>query len=94
MVRQSPALASHMRPLAQVNSANAQYRSDLAGSAWRHLPCGRVLHASSFWQSNEETAQPEETTSDAIMAAVHQITHTIHARAVVCWTKSGSTGLL
>lgn len=36
---------------------------------------------------------PEETTADAIMAAVHQITHTIHARAVVCWTKSGSTGL-
>src|SRR5476651_787157 len=36
---------------------------------------------------------PEETTADAIMAAVHQVTHTIHARAVVCWTKSGSTGL-
>ncbi|HEY4988093.1 MAG TPA: pyruvate kinase, partial [Bradyrhizobium sp.] len=30
---------------------------------------------------------PEETTADAIMAAVHQITHTIRARAVVCWTK-------
>ncbi len=27
------------------------------------------------------------------MAAVRQVTHTIHARAVVCWTKSGSTGL-
>jgi pyruvate kinase len=37
--------------------------------------------------------EPEETTADAIMAAVHQITHTIRARAVVCWTKSGSTGL-
>jgi pyruvate kinase len=36
---------------------------------------------------------PEETTADSIMAAVHQITHTIHARAVVCWTKSGSTAL-
>jgi pyruvate kinase len=36
---------------------------------------------------------PEETTPDAIMAAVHQITHTMHARAIVCWTKSGSTGL-
>jgi len=36
---------------------------------------------------------PEETTADAIMAAVHEVTHTIHARAVVCWTKSGSTGL-
>jgi pyruvate kinase len=36
---------------------------------------------------------PEETTPDAIMAAVHQVTHTIHARAIVSWTKSGSTGL-
>jgi pyruvate kinase len=36
---------------------------------------------------------PEETTGDAIMAAVHQVTHTVHAKAVVCWTKSGSTGL-
>lgn len=36
---------------------------------------------------------PEETTPDALMAAVHQVTHTIHARAIVCWTGSGSTGL-
>ncbi|HXC56730.1 MAG TPA: pyruvate kinase [Rhizomicrobium sp.] len=36
---------------------------------------------------------PEETTADAIMAAVHQVTHTMHARAVVCWTKSGSTAM-
>ena len=36
---------------------------------------------------------PEETTADAIMAAVHEVTHTVHARAVVCWTKSGSTAL-
>ncbi len=36
---------------------------------------------------------PEETTADAIMAAVHQVTHTVHAKAVICWTKSGSTGL-
>ncbi len=36
---------------------------------------------------------PEETTPDALMAAVHQVTHTIHARAIVSWTGSGSTGL-
>ncbi len=36
---------------------------------------------------------PEETTADAIMAAVHEVTHTIHARAIVTWTKTGSTGL-
>ncbi|MBS0470484.1 MAG: pyruvate kinase [Proteobacteria bacterium] len=40
-----------------------------------------------------QRSAPEETTADAIMAAVHQITHTVHAKAVVCWTKSGSTGL-
>ena len=40
-----------------------------------------------------QRAAPEETTPDAIMAAVHQVTHTMHARAIVCWTKSGSTGL-
>jgi pyruvate kinase len=27
------------------------------------------------------------------MAAVHEVTHTIHARAIVTWTKTGSTGL-
>jgi pyruvate kinase len=42
---------------------------------------------------DNQRATPEETTPDAIMAAVHQITHTVHARAIVCWTKSGSTGL-
>ena len=36
---------------------------------------------------------PEGTTPDAIMAAVHEVTETIHARAIVCWTKSGSTAL-
>ncbi len=36
---------------------------------------------------------PEPTMPDALMAAVHDVTHTIHASAIVCWTKSGSTGL-
>ncbi len=40
-----------------------------------------------------QRAAPEENTPDAIMAAVHQVTHTVHARAIVCWTKSGSTSL-
>jgi pyruvate kinase len=40
-----------------------------------------------------QRAAPEETTPDAIMAAVHQVTHTVGARAIVSWTKSGSTGL-
>jgi len=37
--------------------------------------------------------EPEATMPDAILAAVHDVTHTIKASAIVCWTKSGSTGL-
>lgn len=40
-----------------------------------------------------QRSPPEETTADAIMAAVHEVTHTIHASAIVTWTKSGSTAL-
>jgi pyruvate kinase len=40
-----------------------------------------------------QRSAPEATTPDAIMAAVHEVTKTIHARAIVCWTKSGSTAL-
>jgi pyruvate kinase len=36
---------------------------------------------------------PERTTPDAIMAAVHEVTETIDARAIVCWTKSGLTAM-
>ena len=36
---------------------------------------------------------PEATTADAIMAAVHEVTSTIQARAIICWTKTGSTAL-
>jgi pyruvate kinase len=40
-----------------------------------------------------QRSAPEETTADAIMAAVHEVTQTIHARAIICWTKTGSTAL-
>ncbi|HEX2760679.1 MAG TPA: pyruvate kinase [Rhizomicrobium sp.] len=36
---------------------------------------------------------PEKTTPDAIMAAVHEVTETIDARAIVCWTKTGITAM-
>ncbi|HEX5280648.1 MAG TPA: pyruvate kinase [Micropepsaceae bacterium] len=36
---------------------------------------------------------PESTMPDAILAAVNDVTKTIRASAIVCWTKSGSTGL-
>jgi pyruvate kinase len=40
-----------------------------------------------------QRSAPEETTPDAILAAVHDVAHTIRARAIVCWTKTGSTAL-
>ena len=36
---------------------------------------------------------PEPTMPDAILAAVNDVTNTIRAAAIICWTKSGSTGL-
>ena len=36
---------------------------------------------------------PEKTTPDAIMAAVHEVTETIEAKAIITWTKSGVTAL-
>jgi pyruvate kinase len=36
---------------------------------------------------------PEATTADAIMAAVHEVTGTIQARAIICWTNTGFTAL-
>ena len=36
---------------------------------------------------------PEATIADGLLAAVRDVTHTINASAIVCWTKSGSTGL-
>ena len=35
----------------------------------------------------------QQQAPDAIMQAVHDVTHTIHAKAIVSWTGSGSTGL-
>jgi pyruvate kinase len=40
-----------------------------------------------------QRSTPEKTTPDAIMAAVHEVTETIEARAIVCWTKSGITAM-
>ena len=42
---------------------------------------------------DSQRSPPEQTTPDAIMSAVHEVTQTIHAKAIVCWTKSGSTAL-
>jgi pyruvate kinase len=54
-----------------------------------------AVEADPLYQSIIESQRtpPEATTPDAIMAAVHEVTRTIHARAIVCWTASGSTAL-
>jgi pyruvate kinase len=36
---------------------------------------------------------PEATMPDSILAAVHDVANNVGAAAIVCWTKSGSTGL-
>src|SRR5271156_2245875 len=42
---------------------------------------------------DSQRGRPERTTPDAIMAAVHEVTQTIDAKAIVCWTKSGITAM-
>jgi pyruvate kinase len=53
------------------------------------------VEADPLYQSIIEAQRPppEPTTPDAITAAVHEVTRTIQARAIVCWTGSGSTAL-
>jgi pyruvate kinase len=55
----------------------------------------RQVEGDSLYRSIMEAQrqEPEATMPDAILAAVHDVTHTIKASAIVCWTKSGSTGL-
>jgi pyruvate kinase len=55
----------------------------------------RAVESDSMYRSIMEAQRqaPEATMPDAILAAVHDVTHTIKAAAIVCWTKSGSTGL-
>ena len=42
---------------------------------------------------DSQRTPPEATTPDAIMAAVHEVTQTLHARAIICWTKTGTTAV-
>jgi pyruvate kinase len=55
----------------------------------------RAVESDSLYRGIMEAQRqtPEATMPDAILAAVHDVTHTIKAAAIVCWTKSGSTGL-
>src|ERR1019366_4775087 len=53
------------------------------------------VESDALYQSliDSQRSPPEATTPDAIMAAVHEVTQTINAKAIICWTKSGSTAL-
>jgi pyruvate kinase len=55
----------------------------------------QAVEGDSLYQSiiDAQRAHHEESTPDAITAAVHEVTATIHARAIVTWTKSGSTAV-
>ena len=55
----------------------------------------RQVEQESHYQTAIESWRhaPECTTADAIMAAVHEVTKTLQARAIICWTKTGSTAL-
>jgi pyruvate kinase len=54
-----------------------------------------TVEAGETYQSiiDSQRTPPEATTPDAIMAAVHEVTQTLHARAILCWTKTGGTAM-
>jgi pyruvate kinase len=53
------------------------------------------VESDALYQSliDSQRSPPESTIQDAIMAAVHAVTETINASAIICWTHSGSTAL-
>jgi pyruvate kinase len=55
----------------------------------------RTVEADETYQSiiDSQRTPPEATTPDAIMAAVHEVTQTLHAHAIICWTKTGGTAV-
>src|SRR6201990_160323 len=73
-------------------SASGSYPVE-AGQTMDRIACSveddELYH--SIIESQRST--PEKTTPDAIMAAVHEVTQTIEARAIVCWTKFGITAM-
>src|SRR3569833_2568617 len=58
-----------------------------------HIACR--VESDVLYQSliDSQRSPPEATIPDAIMAAVHEVTQTLDATAIICKTKSGSTAL-
>jgi pyruvate kinase len=55
----------------------------------------KAVESGETYQSiiDSQRTPPEATTPDAIMAAVHEVTQTLHARAIICWTQTGTTAV-
>jgi pyruvate kinase len=53
------------------------------------------VESDAIYQSliDSQRSPPEATTPDAILAAVHEVTQTLNAKAIICWTKTGGTAL-
>jgi len=53
------------------------------------------VESDTIYQSliDSQRSPPQATTPDAILAAVHEVTQTLNARAIICWTKTGVTAL-
>ena len=73
-------------------SASGEYPVE-AVETMNRIAC--AIESDELYQSFIEAQRgtPDKTTPDAIMAAVHAITETIEARAILCWSTSGRTAL-
>jgi pyruvate kinase len=73
-------------------SASGEYPVE-AVETMNRIACS--IESDELYQSFIEAQRgtPDKTTPDAIMAAVHAITETIEARAILCWSTSGRTAL-
>src|SRR3569833_296914 len=73
-------------------SASGEYPVE-AVETMNRIAC--AIESDELYQSFIEAQRgtPDKTTPDAIMAAVHAITETIEARAILCWSTGGRTAL-
>jgi len=73
-------------------SASGEYPVE-AVETMNRIACS--IESDELYQSFIEAQRgtPDKTTPDAIMAAVHAITETIEARAILCWSTTGRTAL-
>jgi pyruvate kinase len=73
-------------------TASGQFPAEAVGVMDR---IAQAVEGDPLYNSIIEAQRPvlESMMPDALLSAVHDLTHNIGAAAIVCWTKSGSTGL-